>query len=289
MARRGLRRLAAVAVVVALPGAASGCGRGPANVLKETTAKVRTITSGDLRLRVAASAGADGEERPVGFEVEGPFALPAKEGRLPLARLRYTRLAGEALAPATFVSTGERAFVETGGEAYELPAADVDGLRARRGTERPRAGLDQLDLAGWARHPTVVDAGVEGREPLQRVSAGLDPVKALNGIGALAARLGRGEDAGLGRIEGADAARLRRAVRSAHLEVLTGKRDRVLRQARIDVTFDARRAGRLRSSLGRLAGVRLTLDLAIARPNRRVDVQAPAEARPFSELGRRRR
>ncbi|MBV9662803.1 MAG: hypothetical protein JOZ37_02470, partial [Actinobacteria bacterium] len=41
---------------------------------------------------------------------------------------------------------------------------------------------------------------------------------------------------------------------------------------------------RLRSALGRLAGVRLSMQLAVAGPNTPVHVTAPENARPASEL-----
>jgi hypothetical protein len=121
----------------------SGCGGGVASVLDETTDNLAKVRSGDLRLAMTAAAGAEGEARPVGFEVTGPFSVASAVGELPLARLRRTRLVGRALEPSTFVSTGQRAFLEVAGKA--LPPGQVEVLRAREAPKGGRAGA-----SGWS-------------------------------------------------------------------------------------------------------------------------------------------
>lgn len=276
---RGYRSVAAVAAVVAL---SAGCGpRGAAGVLDETASKMGEISSGQLRLRLVASAGVDGRERrPVGFELDGPFSLPSKKGMLPLARLSLTRLRGGVGEPTVFVSTGDKAFIEVGGSAYELPS---DQLSSLRGGEPGKGGLEGLDIADWAEKPKVTKGGSLDGVAVERVTAALDVTEALNDLVDVAARLGAGAGTGLRRIEGKSAEQLKRAVRSARLEVVTGAEDRLLRRLRIDVTLLAPEP-RLVEALGPLAGTRLELELDIAKPNQPVKIDPPRRARPLEEF-----
>ena len=281
-----LRRLLPfVAVAAVLLGAACAETGGRA-VLAATAAKMDDIASGDLRLRMVASAGAQGPERPVGFELSGPFAVAQERGALPVARLRFTRLAGTPLEPTTFLSTGQRAFLEVDGRFYELPEEQVQPLRAREGRAGGNA-LEGLDVDGWAEGHRVEDAGRVDGVGAQRVTGEVDVVEALNDLVAVAGQVGA-ETAGLRPVEGKDAEHLRRAVRSSRLEVVTGRDDRMLRRLRIHVTFAAADARRLEAALGPLAGTRLHLELDISKPNREVRVDPPARVEPLSELPERR-
>lgn len=127
-------RCASIVALLALALALAGCGGtgsgegGPASVLAETEANLAAIESGNLSLRVlAAGTGEDGGE--VGIELRGPFAFGA-EGRLPVAELEYTEIGGEARAGTTFISTGEKAFLELEGTTYELPPSMVEDSAA---------------------------------------------------------------------------------------------------------------------------------------------------------------
>ena len=290
MRRDTVTAAGAVALAVLALAAASYGGTGAAGVLEETASRMGAIGSGHLHLRMAASAGASGAELPVGFELEGPFALADEQGELPLARLRFTRLLGKRAASSTFVALRQRAFVEVDGTGYELPPEQVDGLRAARSLPGGASALGDLDVHEWARDPELTDAGMLDGVPARRVTAGLDVVEALNDLMAVARRVGAAEEgAPLGPIEGEDARRLRRAVRSSRLEVVTGRRDRLLRQLRVQVTLAPPDVRHLERALGPLAGARISLELRIAGPNRKVRVEPPAVVRPLSELPAGRR
>lgn len=281
-----MRRFRWALLALALFPLVSCGGRGAHQVLEATTSNLAEVKSGDLRLAMMASAGASGEERPVGFEVTGSFAEAAAAGELPVARLRRTRVVGGPLEPTTFVSTGKRAFLEVGGTAYEIPESQVQSLRARDVPEKSAGGLQRLDLAGWARAPEMTDGGQVDGAPVQRVAGRVDVARALSDILAVANQVGAAPDEGLRPIDGDGARRLERVVRSSHLEVFTGKEDRLLRRLRLDVTFAAAAADLqdLEVALGPLAGSRLHLEMELSGFNRKVDVQAPLGARPLSEL-----
>ncbi len=257
-------------------------------MLDDTTANLAKVKSGDIRMAMTATAGAEGEARPVGFEVEGPFSVASAVGQLPLARLRHTRVVGKTLPPTTFVSTGQRAFLEVDGKAYELPPDRVEALRAKEAPKGGGAGLQRLDLAKWFAEPKVSDGGRLDGAPVQRVTGAVEVVNALNDIVAVADEVGTATGEGLQPVDPAGAERVKRAVRSSALEVITGKDDHLLRSIRLDVTFAANDLEGLQQALGPLSGTRLHFELRLSGLNRKVEVAAPASARPFSELQSRR-
>ncbi len=285
----GRRRGGVFVLIAAVVALGAGCGGGGESVLEDTTAGLAKIRSGELRMAMTATAGTEGEGRPVGFEVAGPFSVPSAAGELPLARLRRTRVVGTALEPTTFVSTGRRAFLEVDGKAYELPPEQVQALRAKEAPKDGGAGLRRLDLAKWGVEPTVGDGGRLDGVPVQRVTGAVDVVKALNDIVAVADDIGSARDEGLRPVDPASGDRVKRAVRSSTFEVITGKDDHLLRRLRLDVVFAAGDLQALQQALGPLAGTRLRFELDLSGLNRRVEVAEPAQVRPLSELQVRRR
>ncbi len=283
-----MRRVVAAAAVLAVVGLA-GCGGSEAQgALERTTSNLARITSGDLRMKLTASAGTEGAERPVGFEIDGAFSSPPGVGQLPVARLRRVRVVGDTRQATTFISTGQRAFLEVEGQAYELPEARLVGLRAADAPEEQGSGLQRLEVAKWARDPEVSDAGQLDGVAVQRVTSAVDVPKAISDIVAVGNQLGAGEEQGLRPLDAEGARRLERAVRSSRLEVITGEEDRLLRRLRLDVTFAAGDLGSLQPALGALAGSRLHLEIDLGGFNRKVEVQPPAAPRPLSELQPRR-
>jgi hypothetical protein len=107
--------------------------------------------------------------------------------------------------------------------------------------------------------------------PTDEVTGDLDVVAAANGLMGFAALAGRDAT----RIEGADAARLRKAVRSSSVDVLTGKDDRLLRRMTLsaDLGFDVPAA--LKRALGTNVGAKIDFLLAVTDPNAPVVVHGP--------------
>lgn len=283
--RRALTAATAVLVAVGFLGA--GCG-GEASVLDDTAQNLAKVRSGDLRMAMTAMAGPEGDGPPVGFEVTGAFSVASAEGELPRAHLRHTRSVGKALEPTTFLSTGQRAFLEVEGEAYELPPSEVEALRAREAPKGGGAGLQRLGLAKWIVEPTVGDGGVVDGVAVQRVTGAADVVAALNDIVAVADAMGSAPGEGLRPVDPAGAERVKRAVRSSAVEVITGRDDHLLRRLRLDVVFAAGDLEGLQEALGPLAATSLHFELDLSGLNRKVEVTAPPQVRPLSELQRRR-
>lgn len=271
-----------LAVIVSLVAALGGCGgesgtSNPGRALAETAANLGKIRSGTLHFELMVDPHEEGAA--FGFELAGPFRLP-RPGELPVAKIDYTQTAGDQRETVTLISTGERAFVTVDGTTYELPASAAEQLRA--GESGGGSGLEELRIDDWIRDPKSSDGGDVGGTDTDKIEAGLDVVAAANDLIELARGFG-GPD--LGTIDGAEAEQLRDAVRDATLAVWTGDEDRLLRRLRIEADFDPQLPEGL-EELARAAGSKVTFELAIDDPNAPVEVHAPKDARPASELPR---
>jgi hypothetical protein len=136
--------------------------------------------------------------------------------------------------------------------------------------------------------PRVGDGGRLDGVAVQRVTGAVDVVKALNDIVAVAADVGPAPDEELRPVDPAGADRVKRAVRSSTLEVITGQDDHLLRRLRLDVTFAAGDLEGLQQALGPLAGSSLHFEVDLTGLNRKVEVDVPPSVRPLADLPRRR-
>ena len=274
-----MTRLAALLVAVVLGAAAcdAGGGREANEALAETAENLATIESGDLSLTLLADSQGDAAGR-VGFRLEGRFALP-DEGELPVADMEYTQIAGDEEAGGRFLSTGERAYVEIDETVYELPEERQEALRSNS-AETGEAGFGELEIDRWVREPEVEDGGTVDGVETDRITAGVDVVTAVNDLIELAGQVGTFD---IGRLEGASAQQLERAVEQARLEVVTGTEDRLLRRLRIDVDFGAPEdlPPEFQNVLGAGVELELELELELSDVNEPVRVEAPADAQPF--------
>lgn len=120
---------------------------------------------------------------------------------------------------------------------------------------------------------------------MERITADVDVVKALNDAIDALGELGGGDAVGaLKPLEGEEAETLEKAVRSAPFELVTGKDDRLLRRLKLtlDIGTDAPRE--LAGGLGNLSGAKVQFDLRIDEPNKPVEVQEPEGALPYESL-----
>lgn len=275
-----MKRLALIAgLAVALGGCGGESGTSnPGRALSQTAEKLGEIKSGTLHFQLAVDPREEGGG--FGFELDGPFQL-GEPGKLPVARIDYTQTAGDERETVTLTSTGTKAFITVDGTAYELPSTTTDQLRAAGdGGSSGGGSLEELRIDDWISDPKSSDGGDVGGTDTDKIEAGLDVVAAANDLIELARSLG-GPD--LGTIEGQEAEQLRDAVRDATLAVWTGDDDRLLRRLLIEADFDPRLPEGL-EELARAAGSKVTFELAIDDPNQRVEVAAPENPRPASEL-----
>jgi hypothetical protein len=254
-----MRRAAALAITAVLALGACGSKSAGERALDDTADHLGRIRSGSLTMRVAATLATRPSE-PVGYALSGPFQL-ADAGRLPLARLDYTRLAGPQQAVVQVVANGETAWVVANGTRHDLTPDQLAQLRAPASGSTSGA-VSGLHLTSWLRHPRIEPAG----NGLDRITGDVDAGMALADVLSLSARYG----AATATLTKADIEVLRRAAANGRVELLTGHDDRLLRRVSFDVDFNAAAQGALARVLGSDAGPHLSVELAVANPNQPV-------------------
>ncbi len=275
-----MRPLAAVLGALALLVAACGDDASPAEQAVSSAEKgLERIESGTLTMALLASADADSDG--VGFRLEGPFRIGQRKGELPLAELEFTRITGTTERTTTFVSTGKEAFIELDGVYQELSDAQVAELRVTDDSEN--VGLQGLSFGEWLAEPKVSAGPRTDGVATRRITGAVDAVPAINDLLELAGGFGATDEDAPRRLEGDSADAVRRAVRSANVDVLVGAEDDLLRELDLVIELSVRdQSDAVRRALKGLTGAQLRLQLDVTDVNRPVTVERPDDARPAS-------
>ena len=102
------------------------------------------------------------------------------------------------------------------------------------------------------------------------LSGSVDAVAAINDLSTLATNVDATPENAPRLLTGGDAARVRRAVHDASVQVLVGKQDHLLRRLRLAIHFQLTDQNRLRQVLRRFTGAVLRFNLTVDRPNQAV-------------------
>jgi len=223
---------------------------------------------------------------PIKLNLSGPFAAP-RAGELP----RFDTAFAATLAMQRFTgalrSTGGRAFISLDGRPYRIDEAFVSQLREglRQQTRARRSGLGALgiDPRRWILEPRARGTTTVDGVPVTRVSGAINLARLLEDLDSFLTKAGGSAAAG-GFLSPATRREFADAIDSSNVDVLSGASDHVLRELRIAAKFTFKKHGGLTPIPG-LAGGRLEIRLALADVNEtRVNVRAPAGARPLAEL-----
>jgi len=252
-------------------------------ILRETFSGAHEVRSADARIRLVLSEQGGGES--VRIALGGPFENGARDD---VPRFDFeldADLGGQGQFRAGMVSTGDRLFIEWGGDAYELPSEVLDEARRNmREQAEEQRGLTLasfgIDPQTWVADPQVVGQEQIGGAETDHVSGTLDVSAFLDSIDKLLAEIDeQGLDAASGRdvpdrIPADDRADIERAIRNARVDVWSGTEDRTLRklQATFDVEPDGDRGGTV-DFVVELSGI-----------NEPQAIRAPADTKPIDQL-----
>lgn len=282
MTRSILRAMTLLAGGLLCALALAACGGGSdstaaRNLLEQTFATTaRDLNSG--RLVVDAKLEPEGVLAlggPITLKVTGPFS-GAQARRLPSFDLAAAaRVAGRRL-PAGAISDGRHAYLVLDGDHYALDAKRVGKLRSGQGA----AGIASLgiDPRRWIKDPQEKGSQRLAGVDTVRIAGGIDVPALLADVEKLIGRLpGPKHGSARQRKQIAD------AVKSARVELWSGKRDKLLRQLLVRVQFDFP-PGSEPPVMGLDKG-KIELRARVDDVNAvRAKVSAPARSRPLSKL-----
>ena len=307
--------LAICALALPIPAAIAGCGDDddssdvdPQEVLEATFNNEASISSGNVDLTLSASAEGD-EGGSFDASLSGPFqGDPDNPNTLP--QLDWTlNVGGEGGGQsldfeAGAVLTEDNAFVEYGGEAYEVGSKDFQQAKQQLESQAEssgeelgfseafRQGCEQsvrqqggdpstcdFDVSGW-----LTNQSSEGTEDVEgvetnHVSGDVNVEQALNDIGAIAAGLPQAQTAPF---DLNNLGQLSTAVEEASFDVYSGVDDDLLRKLEFSLAIDpsAIAAGAEVS----VSSVNLDFSLTLSGVNEDQTIEAPSDAQPISEL-----
>ncbi len=269
--RRSRRSYVAVAAAVTCLLALSACGEKQ-TPLEQTQSNMAHLKAATIDLQLAASAGEGAKASgPVGFRLKGPYAMSSRHD-LAVFDLTYTKLLGANAVTTEVRSTGNAAFVTTGGKAYRVADDDLAPLRV---SEDAGGGFGDLGIAGWVENAKVRrGARVDGKAT-QVITGDVDVADLLSDLARVAGPLGG--DGELTALDDAAGRRLQKLARSTSIEIVTGASDHRLRSLRAVMDFGRRAPTQLRETLGAYADARIEVRLALKQPTGTLRVEAPSD------------
>ena len=290
-----------IVLSLALPMAAlSACGsEDPQKLINETFSGGKNVRSGkvDVSVRVTPH-GSPQFSQPFVLRVTGPIQSQGK-GNPPKFDLGLSVSANGRSLSAAAVSTGQAGYVRVQGAAYQLSSSTFAMLKqayvqAQARTQQAKTGSQQTTPAALGINPRtwLKDAKTEGSDEVggvdsDHVSATIDVPKMLADVNTALAKV---HAKGLPQAQQLPSSitpeqqkRITDAVKNASFDFWTGKDDKILRRLLVKLNFQVPPSER--STARGVTGGDLGFDYQITELNQPQQVSAPANAKPFSQLG----
>ncbi|MBS1871260.1 MAG: hypothetical protein JSS99_16530 [Actinobacteria bacterium] len=287
-----LLALATVALVLAACGGDSSGGSGSSSdattLLRQTFTGTHNVRSGKANVQLRVNVSGDSSVRgPIQLTVAGPFES-AGANQMPKFDLALDANAQGQGFRAGITSTSDALYVNFGGTAYKVPAQLLDRLKAsyRRAQQKGSSSRSQMSLGSlgldplsWLKDPTVEGTETVGGVATDHISAQLNVSALLDDVDKILARVSaQGLPTGQSvpsSIPAKDRRQIEDAVKSASVDVWSGKSDHTLRRLHLALHVDVPR---------RSTSVDLALTIELTDLNQPQTIAAPTASRPLNEL-----
>ncbi|MGZ4202416.1 MAG: hypothetical protein ACXVRH_10200 [Thermoleophilaceae bacterium] len=294
--RSPLLVLALLAVSILLvAGCGGSSGEDPQKVLSQTFSSNKKVTSGKLNLTLSITAdGVQNVKGPITISLVGPFqsqgstTLPKFDFDLKIGAQGQNFTAGA-------ISTGDKGFIKLQGNTYAVSPQVFNAFKQgfqrsqaqQNGTKKnPSLASLGVNPKNWLKSPeNKGETDVEGTTTIH-IATGVDVSKLLDGIGQL---LGKANQLGVSQTQrlpatltAAQKKQIQNAIQDPTFDVYTGKSDKIVRRITIKLKFKVPQASQQRAN--GLKGGEVTLDVTIAQLNQPQTINAPTNAKPFSDL-----
>ena len=250
-----------------------------------------SIESADLKIDAQLELNGTGTlDRPVRITATGPFR--SNEGKLPSVDLELkvgSDAAGQTVTTG-FLSTGDRAFVKFQDVYYEQPEAEV--RRANRTIAKNGARDSSLRSLGLDPRTWLSEAKEEGEEEVagvktRHVSGKLDVEAVMRNLNEFVRKSGSALGGATGQaapnpLSADDIRRIGEVVKDPTFHVYVGSEDDIIRRVSGRIEFEVPEASR--ADLGGIESGSLQFEVEMADVNGDQEIEAPANARPMSDL-----
>jgi len=293
---RPIRIVLALTAVLAAALALASCGGDNSSadakkLLKETFTGDHKVQSGKLVVNLDLEIErSNGQKTPIKVSLSGPFQSQGK-GKIPQFDLSAQIQASGQNINAGATTDGKQGWIEFNNQAYSIPPNVWDQFvagytRAQNRSSSRNQGLGTLKSLGIDPEQWLKDPKVEGDEQVggvetTHISTGVDVNKLLDSVNALASKAGSlGNNAKLSQFKSGIPQSQRKkvvdAVKSADVDVYTGKDDKTLRKIAISVDIEP--------GSGQVKSADVNLSIEIDDLNQPQTITPPANAKPLSDL-----
>ena len=272
--------------------ALGGCGGDDEEDVQDLLDRAfdRPLRSMDLSVEAEIDLnGLEGVDRPIRIEASGPY-LTGGDEELPSFDIDLDIGGGPGQTVSTGrLSTGERAFVKFEDSYYEVDPAEV--RRANEEFAEGRNNPCRRNGIGIDPRPWVEDAEVQGDERVAgaettHVSGRLDVDRMLRDLNQFVSRcsslLGTAAGSTPQPLGQRDLDKVAQVVSDPSFDVYVGKDDDIIR--RLSASIEVNVPEEDQESVGGLEGGTLRFSVEFANVNGDQEVEAPAKARPLSDL-----
>ncbi|MEX0993405.1 MAG: hypothetical protein WDZ37_05345 [Solirubrobacterales bacterium] len=270
-------------------------------VINETFSGDKKVDSGNLKLELEAKVDASGlakqqlGDKPVTVSVSGPFQSTGDKS-LPKFDFDLSASAAGQTFTAGAVSTGSEGFISYQGTDYEVDSKTFKQFKdSFEKQEADNQKQQQTDLAALGVDPKkwITDAKDEGTADVggtetNHVSAQVNIPAFLDDVNNLLQKSGqlnlnKEQQQQLPKsLTDAQKKQAQEAVKSAKIDVYSGKDDKILRKLNVTAQFGV--PDSLKSQAQGVTGGDITLTAEIADLNKPQTITAPKDAKPLSEL-----
>lgn len=293
-----LLALAATGLAACGDGSSSSSGDSVDKILADTFSPGQKVKSGKLDLALDLDLkGVPSLTAPVKLALNGPFQSAGDSGGLPTFDFTAKLALGGQEFSVGAVSTGDKGFVRFQGQTYAVGDALFKSFKTGYEQAQKRSGGKSkgtsLQSLGIDPRRWLSGAQKEGQESVGgtdtiHISSDIDVGKFLDDVNTLLSRAGSIGVAGSTPrkvskgLTTKQRAQIERAVKSAKLDIYTGKDDRLLRRLAIDVVLDV--PADARQQAGGLSSGNVRFALTLADLNNPQTITAPKGAKPLSAL-----
>jgi len=264
------------------------------SILRATFGSNKPVHSANVALDFNLNLqGVNRLKGPVSFRLSGPFQSPGK-GSLPKFDFTLGIHGGTTNVTAGAISTGDKGYLSFQGANYAVTDQQFASFRQgfasaqtgnAKGSHATFASLG-VDPSRWLINPVKVGAEQVGGADTVHIRAGLDVGRFLDDVATLLAKANRLGASGVGKLPTAitpiQRLELTRSVKSAQVDVYSGKSDEILRRLSLRMNLDV--PPEARSSASGLSSGTIAFDLMLANVNHDQTITAPANAQPLSGL-----
>ena len=229
--------------------------------------------------------------------VSGPFQNRGEDA-LPAMNLDPTAGSGAQTLSAGVVSTGDEGFINYQGTYYKVPDKTFEQFkrnferqqRKESKSKSPDLAALGIDAEKWLKDPKVEGTEDVGGAKTTHISSDVNLDALLVDLDGI---LQRADDLGLSasqqrqlpkRLDRKTREQLAKSVENAHIDVWTGKDDKILRKLKVHLEF--KQPEGLGTEAQDIESGKIDLTLAVADLNKPQKIQAPKNARSLAELQR---